>query len=123
MKIGFSLSQCVTDIAAGVVRMEDVLLITSSTKFPDRNSMITQLKHYWKASERDQYLEIAGKLWDQGRVHQPRLETSSDRGLGQRGVVWMDIAPTAHVHSEAVQDAWESYRTLLTLSVEEPLTT
>jgi hypothetical protein len=118
MKIGLSLSRCIGDIVAGNVKVEDVLLITSSTKFPTREVMVERLRDYTTTRNRDEYVAVATQLWDEGRIHQPRLinDNPDQRGIGPKSVIWMDLCPTKSSDLPAVQDAWETYRTLLTLA-------
>ena len=75
-KVGKSLSFCIKDIILGKVNIEDVSVILAGTNIPDDdvlNKVIEQYrKSYWRENP-DLGEEICRKLFDEGKIFQPRL--------------------------------------------------
>jgi hypothetical protein len=75
--IGLSLSLCVTDIAAGVIPLDEVVGIRASTAFTDKEGWERLIAHnrntYW-AFAPDRCELIARRLLANEGIIQPRLE-------------------------------------------------
>ena len=130
MKIGFSYSRCVCDIAEGNVDMDDVLIIIARTNFDPHND--EQWQGIWggyrhgghsraewnhcKDSDEQRYRDISLELHESGRLHQPRQFGSHPR---RSPYVWVDTGPIGHEQyeqPESVQQAWQNYLMLSALT-------
>lgn len=130
MKIGFSLSRCLSDIVLGYVPLEDVLLIIARTNMPDEETLTRGIGEYarmgyFESTEGDRPrvydpLEAARILFKNGRLFQPRTLGLGSPFVPSDEYVWMDLFPTnvhdAH-HAEQVQKAWGAYRMALKLTL------
>lgn len=77
--IGLSLSACVADIAKGVVQYRDVEKIISGTCAQNDDEFDALCLRLSKQSHTIWYgvdgcIEIARRLWDEGKIVQPRLD-------------------------------------------------
>lgn len=123
MKVGFSLGRCVRDIVNGIVAYEDVAFIISGTALRDEENIKWCVQEYmW----RDNYLAgldhetceaTALKLFNQGKVFQPRLQNIGAFHIPE-GAVWADLFPTNVSDSDAVKKAWEAYRFMLHMTTQ-----
>lgn len=136
MKIGFSYSRCVRDLVDGVVDIQDVLVIVARTDFDPRDdkqwagiwagygggttgdalqNMFSSSYPEWAGyDDQQRFREVSISLWEQGKLHQPRK-------FGARPprspYVWVDTGPIGIEHQpQAVQDAWQAYVVLSSLS-------
>lgn len=120
MKIGFSLGRCVRDIVNGKVEFDDVLVIISRTRCKNIETLETVIREYQlepsylRGLDPDQCQTVARRLWDEARIHQPRM-SGVNTGYIPEDYVWMDVVPTATELSENIADAWKAYRTMLVL--------
>ena len=120
MKIGFSLGRCIRDIVRGQVAFDDVLVIVTRTRATTLDTVIEVVDEYMyeptylKGLDQAKCRQIATDLWNQGKIHQPRLNGTFPPMLSN-DYVWMDIVPTATDMNETVQSAWQQYRTALGL--------
>lgn len=121
MKIGFSLGRCVRDIVKGKVEFDDVLLIVTRTRITEAEGLHDVIREYlWEPTyleglDPDACYEVAQKLWDTAKLHQPRLKDVQPIHIAE-DYVWMDLVPTASELSDSVADAWKAYRTMLVLT-------
>ena len=130
MKIGFSYSRCVCDIAEGNVNIDDVLVIIARTNFdPHNDEQWTGIWsgyrhgghsraewHHCKDSDEQRYRDISLELHESGRLHQPRQFGSHPR---RSPYVWVDTGPIGHEQyeqPESVQQAWQNYLMLSALT-------
>jgi hypothetical protein len=130
MKIGFSYSRCVRDIADGNVDIDDVLVIISRTDFDPhddaqwsgiwrgyRHGGHSQAEWYhFKDSDEQRFRDISIELWELGKLHQPRKFGAHPR---RSSYVWVDTGPIGHEQfsqPESVQQAWQSYLMLSALT-------
>ena len=129
MKIGFSFGRCLRDIVTGEVEYDDVLVLVTRTH-------MSQVEHI--AEVVDQYLDIrhylggldaeachttAIKLWNDGKLHQPRMYGQSYASRPE-GLIWMDLFPSVTKDvNPMVQDAWDNYRMTLSLAHSNSLPT
>tara|TARA_Y100001951_G_C11168859_1_gene199086 strand:+ start:173 stop:514 length:342 start_codon:yes stop_codon:yes gene_type:complete len=68
--IGKSLSSCTRDILKGDVNEEEVLLICTSTRHPFHNPDHFYDRRVFEGGIKES--ELLERLWNQGRIHQPR---------------------------------------------------
>ncbi len=131
MKIGFSYSRCVRDIANGDVDIDDVLIIISRTDFDPTND--EQWSSIWAGyrmrsgwsnpewadctdTDEQRYRDISMELYSQGKLHQPRKFGAHPR---RSSYVWVDTGPVGHEQfqqPDAVQQAWRNYVMLSALT-------
>lgn len=75
---GLSLTRCVPYIAEWRVPLRMVKMIHAATAFPTREEYYEAVNRYPKTRVwphgADHYVRIAMLLWNQGKIHQPRLE-------------------------------------------------
>ena len=131
MKIGFSYSRCVRDIANGDVDIDNVLIIISRTDFDPNND--EQWSSIWSGyrmrsgwsnpewtscadTDEQRYRDISTELYAQGKLHQPRQFGAHPR---RSPYVWVDTGPIGHEQfqqPESVQQAWQHYLMLSALT-------
>lgn len=78
--IGYSLSGCIKDIAKGLVTEGDVEKLVCGIYCPDRQSFAEAVEEYSKNYWFEFIPEaksIAWRLYDAGKIEQPRLEGKS----------------------------------------------
>ena len=125
MKIGFSFGRCVRDIVNDVVKFDDVLMIISGTSLINREDISPMIDSYMHKIEylvgcpRDKCIDIANRLWDRGLIYQPRLHGSIPNYIPKE-YLWADIAPSPRNSNTAIQEAWDRYKMLVTLSGDPP---
>ena len=131
MKIGFSYSRCVRDIADGEVDIDDVLIIISRTDFdPNDDEQWTsiwngyRMRSGWsnpewfmyKDEDEQRIRDISIRLWEDGKLHQPRKFGAHPR---RSSYIWVDTGPIGHEQfeqPESVQQAWQNYLMLSALT-------
>ena len=144
MKIGFSYSRCVRDIADGKVDIDDVLVIISRTDFDpnddgqwksiwigygggtgiqddlnDLRSLFSRSNPEWsmyKDEDEQRIRDISIQLWTEGKLHQPRKFGAHPR---RSSYIWVDTGPIGHeqyTQPESVQQAWKNYLMLSALT-------
>ncbi len=104
MKVGLSLSYCVSAILRGEVLEEQVHAIVASTICPNKESWEQMLQDYKKRMRNSEpFIAIANRLWDAGKIIQPRIgdKVPSEWGVilnnegvvqfGEMGRNWIDI--------------------------------
>lgn len=120
MKIGFSFGRCVRDIVNGEVDIDDVVMLLCRTYMKTREHVegvvdeYMYIPGYLDGLDRDQCLDVAHQLWDDGKIHQPRIYGVNYRSRGEEHL-WMDLFPTTNDVSPMVQEAWDNYRMTLGL--------
>ena len=125
MKIGFSFGRCVGSIVREEVNIEDVMLIvarTHMTEVEHVEEVIQQylgMPGYLYGLDADRCLNVGLDLWWSGRIIEPRangvrtMRVPSDQ-------IWMDLYPSVPACSDAVKEAWDAYRMLITLTEQMP---
>ena len=134
MKIGLSLSRCMRDIVEARVDYDDVLVIIARTDFDPHNDAnwkgIWQGYRYgglsnaeWADAEPNAtdeeaseiYRNVAIRLYDYGKLHQPRQFGAHPRRLPY---YWLDtFAPEEEIaKNPAAQKAWNNYKLIAGLS-------
>lgn len=129
MKVGLSLSRCVRDIFEGRVDFRDVLVVVSRTDFhPDNDNHWQQIwqgylhggvsNPVWHGLDdhEEEIREICQRLYESGKLHQPRQFGSSNRFSAD--YAWLDtIIPEEDLEEKpAVKKAWDQYKILAGLS-------
>jgi hypothetical protein len=125
MKIGTSLGKCVRSILAGEVKESDVLFIVSNTMCPDLDRLMTVIEEYYygyqgsmgrgaaydmSGYELDDAKDIATRLMESGKLHQPRCVGKSVFGNAHAlSDTWYDLMPSPVSDNESVQEAWRHY--------------
>ena len=131
MKIGTSLGKCVRSILAGEVKEEEVLFIVTNTNCPTLKTLMGVIEEYYygyqgsagRGADYDMSkysladaCAIAQRLFDQGKLHQPR---AVGRGIWGNAHdlkdTWYDIVPSPVSDSESVQEAWNHYAMIRSL--------
>jgi hypothetical protein len=140
MKIGFSYSRCVRDIVDGVVDIDDVLIIIARTDFDPRDDeqwqgiwigygggtenaysqgFFSHSNPEWAGyTDEDRFRSVSIKLWENGKLHQPRKFGAHPH---RSPYIWVDTGPIGDEQfrqPEAVQQAWRDYITLASLTKE-----
>ena len=139
MKIGFSYSRCVRDIADGKVSIDDVLVIIARTDFDPRDDeqwssiwrgygggsgatmrgLFSGSEPEWAAykdEDEQRVRDVSVELWDEGKLHQPRKFGAHPR---RSPYIWVDTGPIGHEQyeqPESVQQAWQNYLMLSALT-------
>jgi hypothetical protein len=132
MKVGMSFSRCLRDIVEARVEFDDVLVIIARTDFnPCKDEHwegIWQGYRYggmsnpeWEGAEPDMtddeaskvYRNVAIRLYDAGKLHQPRQYGANPRRLPY---YWLDCSVPVGERSPAAQKAWEQYQVITGLS-------
>lgn len=85
--IGTSLSMCLSSIARGEVAMDDVAFIVTSTAYPNRETMVEQVRNTMLSKMVETHVENACTLWDSGRIYQPSARPENRRVM--HGKIWV----------------------------------
>ena len=138
MYIGLSLGRCLSSIMTGEVSESDVLCIITRTACLDIDSLQNVVREYhsnrrmnaithhatsgpYDLSEfsLDEILDLATRLYDSGKIHQPRLyHHSRYNSIGPYisfDTIWLEVGPIPHTDNVAVLDAYSKYKMLATL--------
>ena len=91
--VGTSLSQCLKDIVDGKVPESRVAVIVSSTRHPFNTE--GHMDKHWHLNE----VEILTRLWNEGRIHQPRM-VSDEYEAGGHGTVLQVPYPSQYGNDE-----------------------
>ena len=123
MKIGLSLSKCVKDIAEGLVKDEDVLVLVTGTMFDFKESK--QWESIWNGYaygpwcgyDHDEIYAIVEKLYHDGKLHMPRNFGGYPQPT-RRSDHWLEtiLDPEFAGMSESELDAWNQYKFITGLS-------
>jgi len=130
MYIGTSLGGCLLSLMNKEVSLEDVMVIITRTDAPDFEKFIAVVKAYHAQGnpfatnperyelndyELDDLIDLASRLWYNGKIHQPRtfLGSTSYRHPFLNGdKLWFQVVPTIDNTTPAVVDAYEKYKML-----------
>jgi len=130
MYIGTSLGGCILSLMNKEVSEDEVMVIITRTDCPNYESYMAVVEAYYaqgnpgaRNPERYEYghfllesvLDLAQRLWQNGKIHQPRTITSNSRYVhpfrnGDR--LWFQVVPTIDNDTPAVVDAYEKYKML-----------
>lgn len=133
MLVGTSLGGCLKSLAKDEVSIDDVLVIITRTACKELSDVIHVVEEYHSrgnklATKTDNYdigdqdldrlKSIATDLWNEGKIHQPRLFHG---GGGfqhvemSRNEIWIALAPSPKTDEPIVIDAYNKYRVLRNL--------
>lgn len=128
--IGTSLGGCLLSLMSKEVSEDEVMVIITRTDCPDFDRYIDVVKAYHAqgnpyASNPERYelddyklddlLDLATRLWYNGKIHQPRsfIGSNSYRHPFRSGdKLWFQVVPTNNNEHPAVVDAYEKYKML-----------
>ena len=125
MKIGFSFGRCIRDIVNGEVAYDDVAWIISGTRLEDEAAIIWCIEdyllrpNYLDGLDEAQCKEIGLRLYNEGKVFQPRLQNIRAFRIPE-GAVWADMFPTNMANNQAAKSAWDAYRFMLHMTAQVP---
>jgi hypothetical protein len=127
MKIGLSYSRCIKDIVEGHVDINNVLVIITRTDFDPHDE--EQWKGIWMGyrfggnpewydcndQDEERYLEVTKKLWNSGKLHQPRKFGAHPN---RRPEIWLEaVLPSLELdRNPAAKDAWDKFQTVAGLT-------
>ena len=134
--IGLSLGGCLRSIMAGEVPEDDVMFIVTRTNAPKFDDYIKVVETYHAqgnpyAMNSNRYelgdydladvTDLAVRLWNTGRIHQPRVVIGDGYGsyrhpVGYGDGLWMEVVPSNQNSTPAVIDAYEKYKLLDSLT-------
>jgi hypothetical protein len=133
--IGLSLGGCLRSIISGEVSEDDVMFIVTRTNCPDFDKYIKVVEHYHsqgnlyaRNSERyelsafplEQVTDLAIRLYQQGKIHQPRAFTDNHSNythpVGYGDGLWMEVVPSNSNTTPAVVAAYNHYKMLDSLT-------
>lgn len=129
MLIGTSLGQCLRDILAGEVPESDVVMIITRTMAPDVERFLPVIEHYYYGAgggsydlsvdgtkSLDEVKELALRLFNGGKIHQPRCFPNFTGGYVHPGMSfagnWIELAPKTWNTTPAVLEAYDKYKML-----------
>lgn len=130
MYIGTSLGGCLLSLMSKEVSVDDVMVIITRTDCPDYDRFVGVVKAYHAqgnpfASNPERYelddyalddvIDLATKLWNSGKIHQPRTfigSTSYRHPFVNGDKLWFEVVPTIENTSPAVVDAYQKYKML-----------
>ena len=125
MKIGFSFGRCIRDIVNGEVDYDDVAWIISGTAIRDSSAAMSVIDDYmhrpdylWGLDEKKCF-EIGMKLYEEGKVLQPRLQ-GVHRHMIPEGALWADMFPTNMSNNQAAKSSWDAYRLMIHMTTQVP---
>jgi hypothetical protein len=134
MKIGLSYSRCVKDIFDGKVDLDDVLVLITRTNFNPHND--EQWAGIWEGygggqtfgspfsnpewidyptEDEAKFREISIKLYDSGRMHQPRQFGARPQ---RRPEIWLEtVLPSSElITNPAAKKAWDTFQVVAGLT-------
>lgn len=126
MKIGFSFGRCLRSIVSGEVKFEDVLCIIARTHMVTEDhvrGVVQEYMHrrgYLLGLDQTACEEMGVQLFNAGKILEPRANGVHAMSV-PRDYIWMDLFPTVpNAASDAVQQAWDGYRLLISLTEQLP---
>jgi hypothetical protein len=125
MKIGFSFGRCIRDIVNGDVDYNDVAWIISGTALRDEEAVKWCIDDYMYRNDylvgldRDQCTDVGLRLFNEGKVFQPRLQNIRAFHIPE-GALWADLFPTSLSDNSAAKSAWDAYRFMLHMVEQVP---
>lgn len=125
MYIGTSLGGCLASLMNGEVSEDEVMFIVTRTNCPKFEHVIEVVSSYQSQGiyeldnhEIEKVIELATRLWDSGKIHQPRTIIGDRYGGTYRHPanyghgLWMQVVPTNQSTNPSVVEAWEKYKML-----------
>jgi len=115
--IGTSLGRCLRSILRGEVSEDQVFLIVTSTWAPTMTEYLAVVGEYYYENyestdgsydlspwDPDTVQELAMRLWNAGKIHQPR-NFGAQPGFYQP--LWIEIIPPHLLNQPAVKNLWD----------------
>lgn len=123
-KVGQSLSRCVRSILDKEVNIDDVFVVISRTRISTRDKLREVMEEYTFRGDAtslygydiEDIMTVAYKLWDDGKLHQPRLFDNGWQFERIAEHVWFDIVPTPDLTNPTVIEAYQQYEMLRRLA-------
>ena len=130
MYIGTSLGGCLLSLMGNEVSEDEVMVIITRTDAPDYEKYINVVKSYHAQGnpyasrperyelndyELDDLIDLATRLWYNGKIHQPRSfvgSTGYRHPFNHGDKLWFEVVPTLDNSTPAVVDAYEKYKML-----------
>lgn len=125
MKIGFSFGRCIRDIVNGEVAYDDVAWIITGTALRDKEAIkwciddYMSRRDYLLGLDYEQCTDIGLRLFNEGKVFQPRLQNIRAFHIPE-GAVWADMFPTNMANNVAAKSAWDAYRFMIHMTTQVP---
>ena len=125
--IGTSLGKCVKSILDGTVNESDVFVIVTNTNCPTLDRLLEVIDEYYygrtyvsdydmSAHSIEDARELATRLFEQGRLHQPRAVGESVFGNAHTlKDTWYEINPSLITADPQVLEAYGHYRMMAAL--------
>lgn len=131
--IGTSLGGCLRSLMAGEVSEDRVMFIVTRTMCPDFQRYIQVVEAYHNQGnpysrnpdkyelsdyELEEVTDLATRLWNAGKVHQPRVYVEErsygkySHPFGYGDGLWLEVRPSNHNTTPAVVEAYERYKML-----------
>jgi hypothetical protein len=135
-RIGLSLGGCLRSLMVGEVSEDDVMFIVTRTYAPTFDNYIHVVEQYHAQGNSysrnpekyelndyplEQVTDLATRLWNSGKIHQPRVVVGDGYGSYRHPVdygddLWMEVAPSNRNTNTAVVEAYEKYKMLDSLT-------
>jgi hypothetical protein len=130
MYIGTSLGGCLLSLMGNEVSEDEIMVIITRTDAPDYEKYINVVKAYHAQGnpyasrperyelndyELDDLIDLATRLWYNGKIHQPRSfvgSTGYRHPFNHGDKLWFEVVPTLDNSTPAVVDAYEKYKML-----------
>ena len=118
MKVGLSFHLCARDIMDGHVQEHDILVIVTRTDFDPHNDRDwDQIYQGYTTTwaplgfTESEWRDLATRLYDTGRLHQPRQFGKEYPYMSVNDGHWMELLrmPDQMQRNPAVQHAWEQF--------------
>jgi len=134
MLIGSSFGLCLASIMSGQVSEKDVCLIIAGTRFETLDRALDVVREYHEKGnpyvgylrsvpykslstfQLEDVLLLAERLYNSGKIHQPRLYDAGHHRSEFAGSLWHEIVPTLENNTPAVVNAYEQYKILNVLT-------
>jgi hypothetical protein len=106
-----------------IVTYDDVAFIITGTALRDEEAIKACVDQYMYRDDylygldQEQCIEVALRLFNEGKIFQPRLQGIRAFRIPE-GAVWADLFPTNVSESDAVKKAWEAYRFMLHMTTQ-----
>jgi len=111
MYIGTSLGGCLLSLMSKEVSEDEVMVIITRTNPYASRPERYELNDY----ELDDLIDLATRLWYNGKIHQPRSfvgSTGYRHPFNHGDKLWFEVVPTLDNSTPAVVDAYEKYKML-----------
>jgi hypothetical protein len=113
--IGTSLGRCLRSILLGEVSEDQVFLIVTGTRSHTEKEYLEVIKQYYYERygkydisqwTHEEVKELATRLWNNGKIHQPRNFNNNPFFLSG-DQLWIEIFPPHLLQKPAAKDLWD----------------